>query len=146
MRIVDLDGDGWNDLVVVQQSFNKVATFRNNFGTFAPFSQAAVGTGPREMDIGDFDGDGNPDVAVLNRQSSDISILITYPGTAGFKIPENVYAVEGQVSGLEVRDFNNDGLADVVQFHAAAAEFSVRLAQPNGSLGAPTSFPKMSTL
>src|SRR3954469_580835 len=141
VRIVDLDGDGWNDLVVVQQSFNKVLTFRNLNGAFVPFSEAAVGASPREMDIGDFNSDGHPDVAVLNRQSSDVSILLTYPGVAGFAVPDNVYAVDGEVSGLEVRDFNGDGLADVIQFHRSSGEMSVRLANTNGLLGPPTFYP-----
>jgi hypothetical protein len=137
VRIVDLDGDGWNDLVVVQQSFNKVLTFRNLNGVFIPTAEAAVGVRPREMDMGDFDGDGHPDVAVLNRYSSDVSILITYPGRVGFGVPDSTYSVDGEVSGLEVRDFNNDGLDDVIQLHRASGELSVRLAETNGVLGAP---------
>jgi FG-GAP-like repeat len=141
VRIVDLDGDGWNDLLVVQQVFNKVLTFRNLNGVFVPTSEAWVGAGPREMDLGDFNGDGHPDAAVLNRASSDVSILTTYPGRVGFGVPDSVYSVEGEVSGLEVRDFNGDGFGDVVQFHRASGEMSVRLATTNGVLGAPRYFP-----
>jgi hypothetical protein len=137
VRIADLDGDGWNDLVVVQQSFNKVLTFRNLNGVFVPTAEAAVGARPREMDLGDFDGDGHPDVAVLNRYSSDVSILLTYPGRVGFGVPDSVYPVDGEVSGLDVRDFNNDGLSDVIQLHRGSGEMSVRLAGTNGVLGEP---------
>ncbi|HEY2953525.1 MAG TPA: FG-GAP-like repeat-containing protein, partial [Verrucomicrobiae bacterium] len=138
VRIVDLDGDGWNDLVVVQQSFNKVLTFRNLNGFFVPTAEAAVGAQPREMDWGDFNDDGHPDVAVLNRDSADVSILVTYPGSVGFSVPDSVYPVDGEVSGLEVRDFNGDGRADVIQVHRASGEMSVRLAGTNGVLGEPS--------
>lgn len=138
VRIVDLDGDGWNDLVVVQQSFNKVLMFRNLNGLFVPTSEAWVGAQPREMDLGDFNGDGHPDVAVLNRYSSDVSVLITYPGSVGFGVPDSIYPVDGEVSGLEVRDFNGDGLADVIQLHRASGEMSVRLAGTNGVLSEPS--------
>jgi hypothetical protein len=141
VRIVDLDGDGWNDLVVVQQSFNKVLTFRNLNGVFVPTAEASVGARPREMDMGDFDGDGHPDVAVLNRYSSDVSILITYPGQVGFGVPDSTYPVDGEVSGLDVRDFNNDGFDDVIQFHRASGELSVRLAGTNGVLDEPRFYP-----
>ena len=141
VRIVDLDGDGWNDLVVVQQSFNKVLTFRNLNGVFVASAEAAVGAQPREMDLGDFDGDGHPDVAVLNHDSADVSILLAYPGSVGFVVPDSVYSVDGEVSGLDVRDFNGDGRADVIQVHRASGEMSVRLAGANGVLGAPTFYP-----
>ncbi|PYJ02743.1 MAG: hypothetical protein DME25_15400 [Verrucomicrobia bacterium] len=141
VRIVDLDGDGWNDLVVVQQSFNQVLTFRNLDGLFVPTSEAWVGASPREMDLGDFNGDGHPDVAVLNRYSSDVSLLITYPGRVGFGVPDDIYPVDGEVAGLEVRDFNGDGLADVLQFHRSSGEMSVRLAGTNGVLGDPKYYP-----
>src|SRR6185436_5237184 len=94
VRIVDLDGDGWNDLVVVQQSFNKVLTFKNLNGLFVASAEAWVGAKPREMDLGDFNGDGHPDVAVLNRYSSDVSILTTFAGSVGFSVPDNVYPVD----------------------------------------------------
>ncbi len=138
VRIVDLDGDGWNDLVVVQQSFNKVQTFRNLNGLFVPTSEAWVGASPREMDLGDFNGDGYPDVAVLNRYSSDISVLSTHPGSAGFTVPNDIYPVDGEVAGLEVRDFNGDGRDDVIQLHRSSGEMSVRLAGTNGVLGEPS--------
>jgi hypothetical protein len=140
VRIADLDGDGWNDLVVVQQSFNKVLTFRNLNGVFVPTAEAPVGARPREMDLGDFDGDGHPDVAVVNRYSSDVSILLTYPGRVGFGVPDSVYPVDGEVSGLDARDFNNDGQADVIQLHRSSGEMSVRLAGTNGLLGEPKFF------
>ena len=141
VRVVDLDGDGWNDLVVVQQTFNNVLTFRNQDGWFVPASSAAVGTQPREMDVGDFNGDGSPDVAVLNRQSSDVSVLLTFPGSVGFGTKEGVYPVDGRVSALEVRDFNKDGRDDVIQLHLASGELSVRLAGTNGALSEPTYYP-----
>ena len=84
VRIVDLDGDGWNDLVVVQQHFNKVLTFKNRNGIFVPPAEAWVGAQPREMDVGDFNGDGHPDVAVLNRYSSDWTCLLPSRARPGF--------------------------------------------------------------
>src|SRR6185436_16138788 len=77
VRIADLDKDGWNDLVVVSQLNDRVITYRNNRGQFSEVAQAIAGRAPREMDLGDFNGDGVPDLAVLNRFSADVSILVT---------------------------------------------------------------------
>jgi hypothetical protein len=77
VRAVDLDGDGWNDLVVVSQLNDKVLTYRNDHGQFTLAAESLAGRSPREMDIGDFNSDGRPDLAVLNRFSFDVSILLT---------------------------------------------------------------------
>ncbi len=140
VRIADLDGDGWNDVVVVAQSSGRVLTYHNDSGNLSLRAEAIVGLGPREMDLGDFNSDGLPDLAVLNRRSQDISILITsvdeeIPG--GFLALDSVYPVDGGVSGLELRDFNGDGRPDVMQLHRDTSEFSIRLTDEMGRLGSP---------
>ena len=140
VRIADLDGDGWNDLVVVAQRADKVITYHNDGGQLNPIAETFVGRGPREMDLGDFNQDGRPDLAVLNRQSMDVSILITSTNTStlvGFLALDSVYPVDGGVSGLDLRDFNGDGRLDVLQLHRDTSEFSVRITETNGHLSVP---------
>lgn len=141
VRIADLDGDGWNDLVVVAQRADKVITYHNDGGQLTPIAEAFVGRGPREMDLGDFNQDGRLDLAVLNRQSMDVSILITSTNAStlsGFLALDSVYPVDGGVSGLDLRDFNGDGRLDVLQLHRDTSEFSVRITETNGHLSVPT--------
>jgi len=137
VAIADLDNDGWNDLVVVLQRFDKVQVFRNNHGSFELASELAVGAGPRELAVGDFTGDGRTDAAVLNRLSSDVSVLLAHPTQFGFSTLDMIYPADGEVISLQVFDFNGDGRADVVQIHRAAGEMSVRLARSDGSLADP---------
>ncbi len=141
LKVVDLDGDGWNDLVVVLRNFDRVLTYHNSNGVLVAASETPVGTSPRELASGDFNGDGHPDLAVMNRGSHDVSVLMTYPGQAGFSILDETYPVDGDVAGLAVMDFNHDGRDDVLQLHRASSEFSVRLANTNGTLGPPTFYP-----
>jgi len=141
LEIVDLDGDGWNDLVVVLRNFDRVLTYHNSNGVLVASTEMPVGKSPRELVSGDFNGDGLPDVAVMNRDSADVSVLITYPGQAAFGALDQIYPVDGEVSGLIVLDMNGDGRDDVIQLHRASAEISVRLAGTNGLLGAPTYYP-----
>ncbi|HMC27556.1 MAG TPA: FG-GAP-like repeat-containing protein, partial [Verrucomicrobiae bacterium] len=137
VAIADLDNDGWNDLVVVLQRFDKVRVLHNNHGTFELASELTVGAGPRELAIGDFTGDGRSDAAVLNRGSSDVSVLLAHPTAFGFGTLDMIYPADGEVVALQVYDFNGDGRADVVQIHRAAGQMSVRLARPDGTLSEP---------
>jgi hypothetical protein len=144
IRIVDLDQDGWNDLVVVAQGTTKVLTYHNQGGVFTLATEALTGLSPREMDIGDFNDDTLPDLAVLNRYSSDVSIFLAstnYGAESGFLALDSVYPVDGGVSGLELRDFNGDGRLDVVQLHRDSSEFSVRYTGTNGVLSPPVFIP-----
>jgi hypothetical protein len=138
LQIVDLDGDGWNDLAVVLRNFDCVLTYRNSNGVLVAATEISVGRSPREIAAADFSGDGVPDLAVMNRDSQDVSILRTAPGTLGFGIVDQFYPACGEVSGLAVLDLNGDNHDDVIQLHRSSDDFSVRLANANGLLAQPT--------
>jgi hypothetical protein len=137
VKLLDLDGDGWNDLAVVLRNFDRVLTYHNSNGVLFATTEANVGCSPREMDVGDFNNDGRPDLAVMNRGSRDVSVLLTHPGQTGFTALDQIYQVDGEVTGLAVQDFNGDGRDDVIQLHRASGEMSVRLSDTNGFLGPP---------
>jgi hypothetical protein len=141
LQIADLNADGWNDLVVVLRNFDRVLTYHNSNGVLVAESEMPVGRSPREVVAARFNADPHPDVAVMNRDSSDVSVLLTHPGQSNFSALDQLYPVDGEVSGLVLYDFNRDGRDDVVQLHRASAEFSVRLAGTNGLLGEPRFFP-----
>ena len=135
LEILDMDNDGWNDLVVVLRNYDRVLTYRNEKGTLVASSEAPVGHSPREIVAADMNDDGFPDLAVINRKSTDISILISRPGETGFSVLDGIYPVDGEVSGLLVKDINGDGRDDVLQTHKGSWEITVRLAGESGKLG-----------
>ena len=147
LELADLDGDGWNELVVVARYFDRLVTFKNTAGQFARTSEAQTGGSPRELSTADFDGDGRADFIVLNRATTNVSVLLAAPaGTprTGFAALDQTYPVDGDIAQLGLHDLNGDGRADVLQLHRASAEVSVRVAGPGGKLGEP-SFYKMGT-
>jgi hypothetical protein len=71
-----------------------------------------VGTSPNSMVVGDFNGDGRPDIATANHGSNNISVLLqNRDGT--FQAAVN-YAVGNGPLSLQVGDVNCDGKLDLV--------------------------------
>jgi VCBS repeat-containing protein len=75
--------------------------------TPAPTPNIAVGDGPASVAVGDFNGDGNPDLAVANQLASTVSVLLG--STAGsFTRQTPDLAVGGFPTAVAVGDFNGD--------------------------------------
>jgi len=100
VAIGDFNGDGKADLVVTNSNDGNAGTgnsvsllLGNGDGTFQGQKTYATGTNPNCVAVGDFDGDGNPDLAVANSSSNTVSVLldqVTQTATAqlaGLSIP-----------------------------------------------------------
>jgi len=141
-ELTDFDGDGWNDAVIAIRDADKVQAYRNVQGNFVLSTEAPVGRSPREIALADFNNDGCGDFVVVNRDSFDVSILLGCGADAvGFQKLDQTYPVDGEVAGLLLVDLNRDGRADVLQWHRASSEISVRLSGTNGQLSVPALFP-----
>ncbi|HET7107341.1 MAG TPA: FG-GAP-like repeat-containing protein [Candidatus Acidoferrum sp.] len=75
------NGDSNPGFVVTNFADNTYSVFNGNGdGTFtavtgAPFALPTTGTGPVAMTVADFDGDGNPDLAIVNQGTQNVTIL-----------------------------------------------------------------------
>lgn len=75
---IDVDGDGWLDIVACNASDDTISILRNRGdGTFEDHVAYPVGDEPRSMIVADLNGDGHDDVVTLNCLSNDVSVLLS---------------------------------------------------------------------
>lgn len=119
----DLNADGKPDIVVTNRSGNTVSVLLNTTApgssqaTFATKVDLTVDANPAQVAIGDLDGDGRPDLVVVNSSSNTLSILRnTTP--AGSTTP--TFATAQKIStgsypfSVVLVDLDGDGKLDMV--------------------------------
>ena len=79
--------------------------------SFAAAVNYPVGTEPRTVAVGDFNGDGKLDLAVANEGSNNVSVLLG-KGDGTFQTAVN-YAVGSTPASVAGGDFNGDGKLDL---------------------------------
>ncbi len=122
LTICDVDGDGKPDLVVSNFYSNTVSVFRNisvpdtiTADSFAPRVDFTTGANPVGVDVGDVDGDGKPDLAVINSNDNSISVFrnISTPGNISFA-PRIDFVTGTYPNSIIAGDMDGDGKPDLV--------------------------------
>lgn len=117
-------------------------------GTFTASdnSPIAAGSTPNAIVVADFNQDSDPDLAVINRDSNDLSL---YTGAAGAVLtpaPTNV-PLTGSPTGIVTGDFNQDGDPDLAVITAAANGVTILTGGSGATFtaGAPTALGQFPT-
>ena len=137
VAVGDLDGDGKPDLVVSSfDSGQAVSVYRNTStpgdlttNSFAPHVDFAAGGWGNGVAIGDLDGDGKPDLAVVTQLPDHLSIFrnISTPGsfTTGSLAPRVDYPTGWNPNGVAIGDLDGDGRPDIAFAVTYAATLSI---------------------
>jgi VCBS repeat-containing protein len=106
--------------------------------SFSAPTSFAAGNSPVSVATGDFNADNDPDLAVANRFSSNVSVLLG--GAAGnFSGPTN-FATGFFSNSVAIGDFNADQDPDLAVANAFDGTVSVLLGSTAGGFTGPTSF------
>lgn len=140
--VADFNRDGRPDLAVCNSDDGTISVFlRRPDGDFspAPGSPFAAGPQPNDLGFGDFDGDGNLDLAVPNHQSPFISIFLG-DGKGSFRpAPRSPFKTDTypHPHGVALGDFNGDGKLDVMSDSWGHNKIEMFLGDGRGNLQLP---------
>ncbi len=109
--VADFDGDAKNDLV----SFN-VLLKGDGAGNLSPLS--TFGFSVTNLAAGDFNNDGNSDLALVKTDGGLQSVLIMQSNGDGTFTEAATFFSPSEIVPLAVSDFNNDGIDDLVFYNA----------------------------
>jgi len=136
--IGDFRGDGINDLAFVDNYNHINVCLGNGNGTFGPPATYNVGSDPRAIVAGSFNGSAQDDLAVLNSGDNTITILMANPqGSYGttFLAPTTTLPTN-QAGQLTVGHFTNGGNLDLAVVNTNANDVEVFLGNGNGTFRA----------
>ncbi len=153
IHIDEFDGDGHKDILALGATYDAMSTlhaslalFTNNGdGTFAVPATfqtlsddlienefVSLNTDSKEIASGDFDGDGDMDIAVTSN-SSFLQIL-SNDGNGQFTAGQRITVGTTPIH-VRVADFNNDGMLDLVSINDTSRNAIISYGNGDGTFG-----------
>lgn len=140
VHLADFNGDSQLDIAVINGGLQGTVSVLLNEGGGNFSSPRTTSTGgllPWALQPGDFNHDGQPDLAVVNHTSNNVSILLgNGDGTFRFYGSAGVHLGPVAITG---GDFNRDGNPDLAVVNSVSGDVSILLGNRDGSFRAGSS-------
>ncbi len=140
----DFNGDGIPDIAVSNFNDSTVTVLLGNGSggfTAATNSPFVVGSSPYFIVAGDFNGDGVLDLATVNGNSNNVTVLLGN-GSGGFAAATgSPFAVGSFPVSLALGDFNGDGIQDLAVSNFTDSTVTVLLGNGAGGFAAAAGSP-----
>jgi len=140
----DFNGDGKLDLVETcsgnEAPCNNLLLILsgNGDGTFTQYCMTPLPfAGSQSMAVGDFNGDGQPDAAVINSGANGVNVFLNGGGCLSF-----VYTMPATGDGptsIAAADFNGDGKLDLAVANSGSNNVTILLGNGDGTFTAAAS-------
>ena len=142
----DFNGDGKLDLVETCASLDDgpcnllLIQFGNGDGTFMPSPAVLTAlsfSGSQSMAVGDFNGDGQPDLAVTNSGANGVNVFLNNEG--GLTALAAMPATGESPTSIAAADFNGDGKLDLAVANSGSNNVTILLGNGDGTFTAAAS-------
>ena len=128
-----LDANATLDLVAANAGSDTASVWLGaGNGTFGARSDYPTGQVPKQISVGDLNGDGSQDLVSANQEAGSVSVLIG-DGTGAFGAKVDYPACSG-THETALGDFNDDDLLDVIAACWGGSVVSVLLGNGDGTL------------
>ena len=142
----DIDGDGKPDMAVGNQLDSNISVLRNTSTagsiSFAPQATFAAGHNANWITVSDVNGDGKPDLSVINFIDSNVSVFRNTSATGSITFaPKTSFFTGFRPHSVASGDIDGDGKPDIACVNLTDNTVSVLRNAPipsSGLLGTPT--------
>lgn len=115
LRIADLDGDAFPEILVLHSGVSNLSVFRNDgTGAFPDSDILAYGSVINGLTVARLNADAIPDMAMTNTWTGGVDFLFGQGGGHFFTPPVSLLPADAPVVDLEMGDLNGDGLQDAL--------------------------------
>jgi len=132
----DWNADGNSDLAVVNSGDGTVSIFNGSGdGLFAPAATPTitVGATPVAGVAGDWNGDGQQDLAIVNSGAGNVSILLGNGDGTFTPATTPTVTVGSSPMAIAAGDFDRDGILDLAVANSGSGNVSILLGNGNGT-------------